>query len=191
MKKIAIFVSGTGTNMDAIYKNIEKNILKNISIGIVISDKKNALALKKAKKYKIDTWFIDPKEYKCKKDYEKAIIKQLKAKQIDLIVLAGFMRILSPYIIKQYKNKIINIHPSLLPAFKGAHGIRDAYNYGVKVGGVTVHYVTEELDSGQIIMQKAFELSKRETISSYERKIHKIEYEIYSKAIQTVLKNKL
>jgi phosphoribosylglycinamide formyltransferase-1 len=139
----------------------------------------------------VETLFLDPKAFTTKRSYEEAIVKELRARNVEFVVLAGFMRILTPYIVNMYRTRMINVHPALLPAFKGAHGIRDSYNAGVKVAGVTIHFVTPELDSGPIIMQKAFAVNRNETLASFERKIHKIEYEIYPQAIQLLVRNKL
>ncbi len=191
MKKLAIFVSGSGTNMENIIKKIKRGKKSHAEVTLVVSDKQNAPALRKARKHEVSTLFINPKSFKTKKAYEREIIKQLKRAKIDYIVLAGFMRILTPHIIKAYKNKMINIHPSLLPAFKGAHGIKDAYHYGVKVTGVTVHFVTDDLDAGPIILQKAIPIKEGETCDALEARIHKVEYQLYPQAIDLLVANKL
>ncbi|MBU1863134.1 MAG: phosphoribosylglycinamide formyltransferase [Candidatus Omnitrophica bacterium] len=190
MKRLAIFVSGRGTNMDNIIRCVKKRKIK-ADVALVFSDVQKAPALINAKRYGIDTVFVNPKKYKDKKAFEITIIQKLRKRCVDFIVLAGYMRILSPYIIKSYKNKILNVHPALLPSFRGANGIKDAYDYGVKVTGVTVHFVTEELDDGPIIIQKAFSVKEGESIASVEKRIHELEYELYPQAINLVLKNKL
>jgi phosphoribosylglycinamide formyltransferase-1 len=191
MKRIAIFVSGSGTNMENIITCIKKKKIRGVDVALVLSDKADAPALKKAGKQKVETLFIDPKKYASKKEYEEHIVRELRMRRVDFIVLAGFMRILTPFLVNSYKNRILNIHPSLLPSFKGAHGIRDAYQYGVRVAGVTIHFVTDELDGGPIIVQKSFDVKKNESLVSFEKRIHALEYELYPQAIQLVVRGKV
>ncbi|MCX5666368.1 MAG: phosphoribosylglycinamide formyltransferase, partial [Candidatus Omnitrophica bacterium] len=149
MINIAVLVSGSGTNLQAIIDSVSKGYIP-AKIAFVLSDKKKAFALERAKKSGIETITLDKNDYKTREDFDIEIVRHLKKKNVELVVLAGFMRILSPYFIKEYKNKIINVHPALLPSFKGSHGIKDALDHGVKVTGVTVHFVDEELDGGPI-----------------------------------------
>ncbi len=190
MKRIAIFVSGRGTNMDNIIREVKKKRIR-AQVACVVSDVADAGALKKALAHGIKTIFVDPKKFRTKLAFEKEIIKYLRLNCVDYIILAGFMRILSPYIVRLYRNRILNIHPALLPSFKGMHGISDAFEAGVKVTGVTVHFVTAELDGGPIIVQKVVEVEKGETLASLERRIHKIEYELYPRAINLLIQNRL
>jgi len=190
MKKIAVFCSGKGTNLQAIIDAVKTGRLK-VSIALVISDNKNAYALSRAKKAGIKNVFIDPNNFLDKAAFEARIIEELKKEKIDLIVLAGFMRILSTGFVKNFKNKIINIHPALLPAFKGAHAIKDAFLYGVKVTGVTVHFVDEKTDHGPIILQEAIRIEEKDTLESLEARIHKIEHKIYPQAIRLFAQGKL
>ena len=186
MKNIAVFASGNGTNLQAIIDNIASGALK-ARLALVVSDKSSAFALKRAKKAGIKTLFVDPKKFDSKQAYEKFIIDHLKKNNVDLIVLAGFMRILSPFFIKKYRHKILNIHPALLPAFKGGCAIKDAFNYGVKVTGVTVHFVDEKVDHGPIILQEAVEMRDRESLSDLKRRIHQVEHRVYTQALKKVL----
>lgn len=188
--KIAVFASGRGTNLAAIIKVKDKGLL-NIDIVLVISDNKKALALKRAQRAGIKAVFIDPARFSAREEFEQEMIKALEQETVDLIVLAGFMRILSPGFVSRFANKIINIHPALLPSFKGAHAIKDAFDYGVKVTGVTVHFVDENMDHGPIIIQKALTLDKDETPESLEAKIHKIEHKIYPEAIGLFVQGRL
>lgn len=189
-KNIAVFASGNGTNLKAIIDSIAAGRLK-ARIALVVSDRRGAFALKRAEKAGINTLYADPKEFDTKHDYEKFIIERLKKENVELVVLAGFMRILSPFFIKKYKNRILNIHPALLPAFKGAHAIRDAYRYGVKVTGVTVHFVDEKVDHGPIVLQGSETVSGSEPIAELEKRIHKLEHKMYSAAIGKVLSGRL
>ena len=185
-KNIAVFASGNGTNLQAIIDNITSKKL-DANLALVVSDCKDAFALKRAKKAGINTLYADPNAFGTKQDYEKFIIGCLKKEKVGLVVLAGFMRILSPFFVRAYKKKILNIHPALLPAFKGGQAIKDAYNYGVKVTGVTVHFVDERVDHGPIIAQEAVAVSGKESVVELEKKIHKIEHRIYSETIKKVL----
>jgi phosphoribosylglycinamide formyltransferase-1 len=189
MKNIAVFVSGYGTNLQAMINRIAKGTLR-VNLKLVLSDKSSAFALRRAKKAGIPAFFVDPKKFTHKNDYEHHLISLLEDEKIDFIVLAGFMRILGPVFLKKYKNRILNIHPALLPAFKGAHAIHDAYEYGAKVTGVTVHFVDEKIDNGPIIMQEVVSVGDHETMSQLEKRIHKVEHGIYSEAIQKVCDNR-
>ena len=190
MVNIGVLVSGRGTNLQAIIEAIEEGKIEG-EIKVVISDNPDAYALKRAQQYHINTRYINFKEFKNREDYDKEIIKTLKEKKIELIVLAGYMRILSPYFIRTYKNKIMNIHPALLPSFPGLHAQEQAVEYGVKVSGCTVHFVDQGVDSGPIILQKTVEVSDNETEESLAEKILKEEHQIYPRAIQLFSQGRL
>ncbi len=190
MINIGVLASGRGTNLQAIIEAIEEGKIEG-RISIVISDNPDAYALKRAKQYNIDTRYINFKEFKNREDYDKEIIKTLKEKKIDLVVLAGYMRILSPYFIRTYKNKIINIHPALLPSFPGLHVQKKAIDHGVKISGCTVHFVDEGVDSGPIILQKAVEVKDDDTEELLAERILKEEHQIYPRAIQLFSEGRL
>jgi len=190
MINIGVLASGRGTNLQAIIEAIEDGKIEG-EIKVVVSDNPDACALKRAQQYHIDTRYIHFKEFKNREDYDKEIIKILKEKKIDLVVLAGYMRILSPYFIRTYKNKIMNIHPALLPSFPGLHAQKQAVEYGVKVSGCTVHFVDEGIDSGPIVLQKAVEVSDDDTEESLAEKILKEEHQIYPRAIQLFCEGRL
>ena len=190
MKNIAIFASGRGSNFSAIVSAVKKGKLK-VRVGLLVCDKKLAPVLSKAKKAKVKSLLIDRKDFKSKSDFEKEIIKHLSKNKIDLIVLAGFMRILGKDLIRAYKNRIINIHPTLLPSFKGAHAIKDAFEARVPFTGVTVHFIDEEVDHGPIILQESVEIKKSDTLESLEAKIHKVEHKIYPKVIRLFCEGRL
>lgn len=187
---IAVFVSGSGTNLQAIIDAISRGEIK-AKIALVVSDNKDAYALVRAKKANIETFVLSAKGFKTREDYDKEIIKELEKRSVRLVVLAGFMRLLSPYFVRQYKNKIMNIHPALLPSFKGTHGIKDAFEYGMEMTGVTVHFVDEELDHGPIILQEAVSIDGDDTLETLEEKIHKVEHGLYPKAIRLFVEGKL
>ena len=190
MINIGVLASGRGTNLQAIIEAIEDGKIAG-EIKVVMSDHPKACALKRAQQYLIDTRYIDFKEFKNREDFDKEIIKILKEKKIDLVVLAGYMRILSPYFIRTYQNKIINIHPALLPSFPGLHAQKQVVEYGAKVSGCTVHFVDEGVDSGPIILQKAVEVSDDDTEESLAEKILKEEHQIYPRAIQLFSESRL
>ncbi|MEM7617629.1 MAG: phosphoribosylglycinamide formyltransferase [Pseudomonadota bacterium] len=183
---VAILVSGNGSNLQAII-DANKNDFLNINISCVIANIENCFALKRADKANITNYFIDHKLYQNRDIFDNEINKILQAHNIDLICLAGFMRIIGQEFINIWDNKIINIHPSILPSFKGINAIEQALNYGVKYTGCTVHYVNEEVDSGQIIDQSIVEVTKNDTIESLSKKIHNAEHILYPRAIKSLL----
>ncbi len=190
MISIAVLVSGNGTNLQAIIDNVNKGYIP-AKITLVLSDEKKAFALERAKKAGIETVTLDKKDYKEREDFDREIIKHLKKRNVELVVLAGFMRLLSPYFVKEYRNRIINIHPALLPSFKGPHGIKDAIDHGVKVTGVTVHFVDEYLDNGPIILQKLVEIKEDDTEKTLLERMHKEEHRAYPEAIKLFVEGKI
>jgi phosphoribosylglycinamide formyltransferase-1 len=178
----AVMASGRGSNLQAIIKAVKAGKI-NADLKLVISDKKDAYALEHARKADIQAVFINPKDFNDRETFDRAVVKILHELKIDFVVLAGYMRLLSGYFIKQYPDKILNIHPSLLPAFKGTHAIKDAFFHGVKVTGPTVHLVVEALDDGPIILQEPVSVDSRDSLETLEEKIHQAEHRIYPKAI--------
>ncbi len=186
LARLAVFCSGQGTNLQAILDAIRKGTL-HAQVALVISDKKDAPALRRSARAHVEACFVDPNAYPHRVAYERMLIRLLDERQVRLVCLAGFMRILSRVFIRRYPQRILNVHPALLPAFPGAHAIRDALAWGVKVTGVTVHFVDEQLDHGPIIVQEALSIAPRQTPDSLLKKIHSIEHRLYPKAIQWVL----
>ena len=183
MKRIAIFASGSGTNFQALAEACQKGEIA-AEVVVMISDRPSAKVNERADRLGIPRWSHSIKEFEDKAAWERAVMAVLEEKQVDLGCLGGYMRILGDEIIRAYENRMINIHPSLLPAFKGAHAIEDAFRYGVKVYGVTVHYVNAELDGGKIIAQRSFPYEGND-IEELEAMIHSTEYPLY---IDTVRK---
>ncbi len=183
---IAIFASGNGSNFQAIAQAIQEGKIQNAEIKILIVDHKDAYAIQRAQALHIPYKVFLLKDYQSKKEYEEAILSTLKEESIDLICLAGYMKIISETLLSAYGNKIINIHPALLPSFKGAHGIQDAFDYGCKVFGVTIHYVSKELDGGKIIAQRAFDYDGND-IEELEKKIHEVEHVLYPETINRLI----
>jgi len=190
MQKFAVFVSGNGSNLQAIIEAV-KNKEINAELALVFSSNRKAYALERAKAAGIRTLCLVRKDYATPQSYERDIVIHLKEYDIDFVVMAGFMKVLSPFFVKAFPNKIINVHPSLLPAFKGARGIKDAFTYGVKVAGVTIHFVDEKMDHGPIIMQEAFKITERETLESLEERIHALEHKIFPRAIALFVDDRL
>lgn len=188
--KLGVLVSGNGTNLQAIIDQIENGALA-AKISLVISNKKDAFALERARKRGIETVFIDPKSFPGKEEYDQAMVDLLKAESVDLICLAGFMRILRKGFIKAFAGKIINIHPSLLPAFPGLHPQQQALDHGVKFSGCTVHFVDEGVDSGPIILQSVVPVYDTDDEKELSRRILEQEHLLYPRAIQLIIEDRL
>jgi len=188
--RVAVFVSGSGSNLEALIRAERAGRLK-AEIVLVVCDNPDAYAIVRANKFEKSVFLCEPKTFGSREDFEKALVEVLKKEKIGLVVLAGFMRILTPYFVNVYRGRILNIHPSLLPAFPGAHAIRDAFQHGAKVTGITVHFVTEHLDGGPIILQRSVEIGPYETLEGLEAKLHKIEHKLYPEAIRLFAKDRL
>lgn len=188
--KLGILASGRGSNLQAI---IDASLRGQIDamVKIVVSDNASAYALERAKRHSIDTAFVNPKLYSSREEFDKAVIQILKKYDVDLICLAGFMRILSPHFINEYRNRIMNIHPALLPSFPGLHAQQKALNHGVKVSGCTVHFVDESIDMGPIIIQAAIPVFDDDTEETLSERILRYEHEIYPRAIQLFAEGRL
>ena len=182
-KRLAVLVSGFGSNLQALIDQTQ-NLDINGEIVLVFSNNENAYALQRAKKYGIKSASFNPGQFESRQQYDKELLALLKNEKIDLIVMAGYLLLVGREIIREFSGRIINVHPALLPSFKGIHGIKGAFDYGVKVTGVTVHFVEEELDTGPIISQEAVIITAGDTQETLEEKIHKIEHKIYPLAVK-------
>lgn len=185
MKKIAIFASGSGSNFEAIvnaYNNGELNAIP----AICVCDRPGAYVIERAQRLNIPVIVVSSKDFVDKKAYETFLYERLKELEIDLICLAGYMRLVGSVLLEGFSNKIINLHPSLLPSFKGAHAIRDSLEYGVKVFGITIHFVDETLDGGKIIAQSSFPYDGN-SLEELELMIHRLEHEMYPQTINKVI----
>ena len=187
---IAVLCSGNGSNLQAIIDKVAERYIP-AKIALVVSDNKDAFALKRARKARIETFVLNPKHFDTREAFDGEIVKKLRKEKVSLVILAGYMRLLSGYFINEYTNRIVNIHPSLLPSFKGTHGIKDALKYGVKVTGPTVHFVDEKLDHGPIILQRAIEVKDDDTEESLLERVHRAEHEIYPEAIKLFVEGRL
>lgn len=191
MINIAVFISGRGSNFIKIYENIKSGVLKNTAISVVFSNNPKAKGVDFAKENNIPVIIIPSKNRLDRENYDREIVEALKPYNIDLICLAGYMRIVTNVLIDQYKNKIINIHPALLPSFTGLDAQKQAIEYGVRYSGCTVHFVDTGVDTGPIILQSVVEVSQNDTEETLSEKILKEEHKTYSKAISLFADNKL
>jgi phosphoribosylglycinamide formyltransferase 1 len=186
VKNLGILLSGRGSNFEAIAKNIASGRIPNARIAIVISNRADAGGLEVARKLGIDTRVI-PSKGKVREDHDREVVVALQQHNVDLVCLAGYMRLLSPWFVKQFPRKILNIHPSLLPAFPGLEAQEQAFAYGVKISGCTVHFVDEELDHGAIIVQTAVSVLDTDDERTLAVRILEQEHAAYSEAINIVL----
>lgn len=197
MLRVGILVSGGGTNLQAIIDRIEDGTIKNTEIAMVISNNKNAKALQRAEKHHIPSMCISPKDFESREIFNQTLLKTLMDLKVDLIVLAGFMVVIPPEMIQNFRNRIINVHPSLIPSFCGTgyYGLRvheAALARGVKVSGATVHFVDEGTDTGPIILQKAVEVKSGDTPEILQRRImEQAEWQIMPKAIDLIAAGKV
>lgn len=187
---IAVFASGRGSNFGAMIRAVKRGKIK-AQLTLLVCDNPKAGAIGRAKRAGIKVALVKRDDFATKNDFEAKIIQHLEENAIELIVLAGFMRMLSPALVSRYKNKILNIHPALLPSFKGSEAIKDALADGVKVTGVTVHFVDEEMDHGPIILQEAVKIKEVDTLESLEARIHKAEHSLYPEAVRLFVENRL
>jgi phosphoribosylglycinamide formyltransferase-1 len=189
--KLAVLVSGRGSNLQAIIDNIERGILS-AELAVVISDQTDAYALERARKHNIPAVPVGTKGHKGKRDeYDALLVRELQRRNVELVCLAGFMRIITPTLIKAFPNRILNIHPSLLPAFPGLHVQKKAIEHGAKFSGCTVHFVDEGMDTGPIIIQAVVPILDDDTEDSLSERILKQEHKIYSRAIQLYAEGRL
>jgi phosphoribosylglycinamide formyltransferase-1 len=187
-KKLGILLSGRGSNFEAIADNVEKGVL-DAEIAIVISNVADARGLEMARRRNLNTSFVDPRG-KSRDVYDREVVALLNKNKVDLICLAGYMRILSSFFVQQFPCRILNIHPALLPAFKGLDAQRQALEFGVKVTGCTVHFVDEGVDSGPIILQSSVPVGEDDTEASLSQRILGEEHRLYSQAIKLVLEGR-
>ena len=183
--RLAVFASGNGSNFEAIAAACTDGRL-DARVVLLVCDRPGAYVCERAARLGVETFAFRPKDYVSKEAYEQDIVRMLDERGVELVCLAGYMRILSRVMLDAYGGRIVNIHPSLLPAFKGAHAIRDAFEYGVKVYGVTVHYVNDELDGGKIIAQRAFDYTGAD-VHELEAMVHAVEHPLYVEAIAGLL----
>lgn len=190
MINIGVLISGRGSNLQAIIDASEKGDIP-AKVAVVISNKPDAYGLERARKHKIPTAVFEPKKFADKNTYELEIVKTLKQHKVDLVCLAGYMRIVGPVLLEHYQGKMINIHPALLPSFPGLNVQKAALDHGVKISGVTVHFVDEGCDTGPIIVQAAVPVLENDTEETLSARILEQEHKIYPKAIKLFAEGKL
>ena len=197
MLKVAVCVSGGGTNLQAIIDAVENGTITNTEIKVVISNNKNAYALERAKNHNIEGICISPKDYESRAEFNKAFLEKLDSYEVDLVVLAGFLVVIPPEMIAKYRNRIINVHPSLIPSFCGTgfYGLKvheGALERGVKVTGATVHFVDEGTDTGPIILQKAVYIENGDTAEVLQKRVmEQAEWVILPRAIDLIANDKV
>jgi phosphoribosylglycinamide formyltransferase-1 len=188
--QLGVLISGSGTNLQAIIDASEAGAL-DADVAVVISNHKGARGLERARTHDIDAVHIDRTQFDTGRAYNLAIKRALQEHDVDLVVMAGYMRLLGKEVLDAFPDAVINIHPALLPSFAGASGIRDAFEHGVKVTGVTVHFANEVFDEGPIIAQEAVTIAEDDTIESLEAKVHEIEHRLYPAAIQLIAEGRV
>jgi phosphoribosylglycinamide formyltransferase-1 len=188
-RRIAVLISGRGSNLQSIIDAASSGHL-DATVALVISDRAEAAGLARARDAGIDARWINPRDYADREDYERAVVEALKGRGVDLICLAGYMRLVGAVLLDAFPNRILNIHPSLLPAFPGLHAQQQALEHGVRVTGATVHFVTPELDNGPIVLQAAVPVLNGDTLETLSSRILIEEHRIYPEAIQIVLQGR-
>jgi phosphoribosylglycinamide formyltransferase 1 len=186
MKRFAVFASGSGSNFQAIVDKVQSGELS-ADLSMLICDQPGAYAIERARKARIPSFVFQAREYLSKADYEKEISFLLKEKNVDFIVLAGYMRLIGPTLLKEFEGRIVNIHPSLLPDFPGKDAIGQAVAAKAKWSGVTIHYVDEGMDTGPIIVQERVRVEESDTRESLQEKIQAIEHKLYPSILQMLL----
>jgi phosphoribosylglycinamide formyltransferase-1 len=187
---LGVLISGRGTNLQAIIDAAESGEIP-ARVAVVISNNSAAPGLERAKKHNIPAEVIDHREFQDKNTYELGIVKALQRYKVDLVCLAGYMRMVGPVLLEHYQGKLLNIHPALLPSFPGLRGQKQALDHGVKISGVTVHFVDEGCDTGPIILQKAVEIKEDDTEESLSARILEQEHKIYPQAIKLFAEGRL
>lgn len=188
--KLGVLISGSGTNLQAIIDACSAGTLR-AEVAVVVSNKEAAYGLERARKAHIDAVWVDRSAYTTMAEYNLTIRDVLKAHEVDLVVMAGYMRLLGREVLNEYPMRVVNIHPALLPSFPGASGLHDAWEHGVKVTGVTVHFADERFDAGPIIAQEAVPIAEDDTPETLEAKIHAVEHRIYPMALQWIAEGRV
>ena len=186
--RLAVFASGSGSNYEAIAQACSDGRL-DAEVVLLVCDKPGAKVLERAKRFGTESFAFNPKDYESKAAFETVLQRMLEERKVDYICLAGYMRIVGPVLLGAFEQRIINIHPSLLPSFKGAHAIQDAVDYGVKIFGATTHFVDDTLDGGRIIDQGAI-VYEGDDVEELTNLIHKIEHNLYVKTINKLINKK-
>lgn len=185
--RVAVLASGSGTNLQALLEHP----VAGLSVVLVVSDRGEARALERARAKGVEALFVDPEAFPDRPSFDRAVLDALRERDVGFVVLAGFMRIVGPELVRAYAGRMLNLHPALLPSFPGAHGIRDALEWGVKVTGVTVHLVDEEVDHGPIVAQEAVPVLPEDDEETLATRIHEVEHRIYPEAVRALIEGRL
>jgi len=185
--RIAVLASGNGSNFEVIAQAVKDKEIP-AELVLLFSDHHDAYVLERGKRFGVTCESFELKEFSDKKSYEAALLTLLKKYDVELVVLAGYMRIIGKDLLAEFPNRIVNIHPALLPNFPGLHGIKDAYEAGVKETGVTIHYVDSGVDTGPIIAQGKVQISENDSLSDLETKIHQVEHQLYPQVLADIVK---
>lgn len=188
--RIGVLISGSGTNLQVILDEAAKGVL-DVDVRVVISNKAEAFGLERARQAGVPAVHVDPTTFPDAAAYNIAVREVLVEHGVDFVVMAGYMKLLGTEVLDAFPNRVLNIHPALLPSFPGAHGISDAFDYGVKVTGVTAHFANAIFDEGPIIAQEAVRVAEDDTLESLEAKIHEVEYRLYPAALQLLAEGRL
>ena len=185
--RVAVLVSGSGTNLQA--------LLDDPAVGprvvLVVSDRADAYALVRARGREVATTVLESASFPDRAAHDAAVLAALEASEVDVVVLAGYLRLLARSVLDAYPNRVLNVHPALLPSFPGMHGVADALAYGVKVTGVTVHLVDEGLDTGPVVLQEAFEVRRDDTWDTVEPRVHELEHRLLPRAVRALSEGRL
>ena len=188
--RVGVLISGSGTNLQALIDGCADGLV-NAEVVVVVSNKKDAFGLERARRAGVDDVYIDRTAYTTFSAYNQAIADTMKEHRVDLVVMAGYMRLLGKEVLEAYPDRVMNLHPALLPAFVGASAIHDAFDHGVKVTGVTVHFANEKFDEGPIIAQEAVPVAENDTVETLEAKIHEAEHRLLPMAVQLFAQGRL
>lgn len=188
--RIGVLISGSGTNLQSIIDATNENRL-DAQVAVVVSNQEAAFGLERARKAHVPAVWVDRTAYTTFAEYNLTIRDVLREHEVDLVVMAGYMRLLGTEVLDAFPNRVLNIHPALLPSFPGASGIHDAWEYGVKVAGVTVHFANERFDEGAIIAQEAIDVAGDDTVESLEARIHEVEHRIYPHVLQLIAEDRV
>ncbi len=183
--RLGVLISGSGTNLGSIIDKLHRGP-QGIEVAVVISDRPQAYGLKRARKAGIPAVVISPQDFAGRGEHDLAIAAELERRGVELVVLAGYMRVVTPALLERFPKRVINLHPALLPAFPGGSGIEDSLAYGVRITGVTVHFVDEGTDTGPIILQEAVDIAYNDTVESLAARIHEVEHRLLPQAIELI-----
>ncbi|WP_058302852.1 phosphoribosylglycinamide formyltransferase [Gorillibacterium timonense] len=182
--RIAVFASGSGSNFQALADAIREGWIPGAELVLLVTDKPQAAVVGRAERANVPVFAFRPRDYASREAYEAEIVARLNELRVDLVVLAGYMRLVTQTLLTPFAGRIINLHPALLPAFPGVDGVRQALEYGVKVTGVTVHFVDDGLDTGPVLLQRAVVVAEDDTEETLAARIHAVEHELYPEAVR-------